>query len=61
MVTLLVLILMAIYMLLVTLMGTADFDPSEPTVNLSTSGGADAFVLKLDSNGRMFGQKHGWQ
>ena len=32
--------------------GTADFDPGEPTVNLSTSSGANAFVLKLDSNGR---------
>ncbi len=31
--------------------GTADFDPGPGTINLSSTGGDDAFISKLDSNG----------
>jgi Secretion system C-terminal sorting domain len=31
--------------------GTADFDPSTSTSNLTSNGSKDAFILKLDSNG----------
>ncbi|MBO3098948.1 SBBP repeat-containing protein [Gelidibacter pelagius] len=33
--------------------GTVDFDPGESTVNLTSFGGDDIFILKLDSNGNL--------
>src|SRR5204862_7837900 len=35
--------------------GTADFDPGTGTFNLTSAGGADAFVLRLDSAGGFVG------
>jgi len=36
-----------------TFQGTSDFDPSASTYNLSTMGGIDIFVQKLDSSGNL--------
>ena len=33
--------------------GTVDFDTSVGTYNISSTGNSDAFILKLDSNGRL--------
>ena len=38
--------------------GTADFDPSEDTVNYVSNGGSDIFILKLQTNGNFAWVKH---
>ncbi len=38
--------------------GTVDFDPGPGTVNLTSGGGTDSFVLKLDSNGTLVWAKN---
>jgi len=38
--------------------GTTDFDPGAGTVNLTSAGGRDAFVCKLDASGNFVWAKH---
>ena len=37
--------------------GIADFDPGAGTFNITSAGGSDVFITKLDASGNLYGQR----